>query len=445
MALSVTRLPEPPRSQSASRALPILFCALAVSIAMLLLVLLKFDVLGAPAMIFWKSSRPGERFFLAVGAPYSLAMLLLLIPNTHARAFASGIASVAAGVFIFWEGVFFIVLLIAMIFESSPSMRSAGPRPGPIALFIFFSLICHITACLSSVVLGTRGLPRVPAFLLGAILAGGYAHAVYARQQSSQANYIKSVEDVDKESTAAFITIESISWCAIEYASQHSGQAYPASLALITDNPICKRSWSVSAIPDYVITYIASADSSGKVVAFSVKAVASPNPLRAPKNAGSDQSGVAVIQYLDPHDNRYPAEVGTTSPLDTIRWNKFCFRNYAADHNQLGFPRNFADVPNCYNGFKQYGGSFQSDTVVRRDPYLFTYSPAAPDRAGRTNSYQLQTTCQSYGTSCLHSFLLTDNGDIFFTAANRPATPHDTLLPPCSHLYPVTTFCIQEE
>jgi len=113
--------------------------------------------------------------------------------------------------------------------------------------------------------------------------------------------------------------------------------------------------------------------------------------------------------------------------------NKFCFRNYAADHKQLGFPPNFPDVPYCYDGFKQYGSSLLSDTVVKRGQYLFTYSPATLDRAGRTNSYQLQTTCQSYGTSCLNSFLLTISGEIFFTAANRPATSQDTLIPPCSH------------
>jgi hypothetical protein len=133
---------------------------------MLLFVLLKFDLLGPSAMIFWKSSRPGEKFFLAVGAPYALAMLLLLIPNSYLRALASGIAGVTAVVFIFWEGIALALLLIAMIFESSPSMRSAGPSPGPIALFVFFSLVCHVTACLSSLVLGTRALRRVPVFLL---------------------------------------------------------------------------------------------------------------------------------------------------------------------------------------------------------------------------------------------------------------------------------------
>jgi|HubBroStandDraft_6_1064221.scaffolds.fasta_scaffold133473_1 hypothetical protein len=410
---------------------------------MLLFVLLKFDLLGPSAMIFWKSSRPGEKFFLAVGAPYALAMLLLLIPNSYLRALASGIAGVTAVVFIFWEGIALALLLIAMIFESSPSMRSAGPSPGPIALFVFFSLVCHVTACLSSLVLGTGGLRRVPVFLLGAILAGGYARGVYTRQQSSQASYFKTLDDIDQESTAAFITVESISWCAIEYATQHSVEGYPASLGLITGSQVCKRSWSAYAIPHYAITYIPSADASGRVIAFSVKAVATPNPLRAPKNAEGNQSRVAVIQYQDPRDNRYPAEVGTSSPLDTIRLNQFCFRSYAADHKQLGFPRNFADVPYCYNGSKQYGSSFLSDTVVKRGQYLFTYSPATPDRAGRTNSYQLQTTCQDYGISCLHSFLLTSSGEIFFTAANRPATSPDTLLPPCSHLYPVTTFCIK--
>jgi hypothetical protein len=168
---------------------------------MLLFVLLKFDLLGPSAMIFWKSSRPGEKFFLAVGAPYALAMLLLLIPNSYLRALASGIAGVTAVVFIFWEGIALALLLIAMIFESSPSMRSAGPSPGPIALFVFFSLVCHVTACLSSLVLGTGGLRRVPVFLLGAILAGGYARGVYTRQQSSQASYFKTLDDIDQEST----------------------------------------------------------------------------------------------------------------------------------------------------------------------------------------------------------------------------------------------------
>jgi len=435
---------QPATTRSVSRALPTLFCALFGATLILLFMLLKFSVLGRPALIFWKSPSPDTKFFLVVSAPYILSMFLLLIPNSYARALASGMACVTAAVFTYWEGLFFALLLIAMVFESSPSMRSTGPPPGPIALVVFFSLLCHLIVFISSLVLCVRGLRGVPVFLLGVILAVAYAHTVYTAQQSSQANYIKAIDDVDKESTGAFNTVESISWCAIEFASLHPAQGYPASLDFITGSPICRRPWSLSAIPHYSVTYTSSSDSSGKFTAFSVKAAAPLNPLPAPKNAQSDQSGVALIQYQDPHDNRYPTEVGTMSPLYTMWLNKICFRDYATDHQQLGFPRKFADVPNCYNVFRQYGSSFLSDTVIKYGDYLFAYLPSTRDRAGRIESYRLEATCQAYGSSCLHSFTLTNTGQIFVTSANRPATAQDTLLPPCPRR-PPTTFCIQGE
>jgi hypothetical protein len=432
-------------TRSASRALHILFCALFGATLILLLMVLKFGVLGRPALIFWKSPSPDTKFFLVVSAPYIVSMFLLLIPNFYTRALAFGMACVTAAVFTYWEGLFLALLLIAMVFESSPSMRSAGPPPGPIALVVFFSLLCHFIVLVSSLVLCVRGLRGVPVFLLGVILAGAYGHTVYTAQQSSQANYFKAIEDVDKESTTAFNSVESISWCSIEFASLHPAEGYPASLNLITDSPVCRRSWSLSAIPHYSVTYTSSSDTSGKVTAFSVKAVAPLNPLRAPRNAQSDQSGVALIQYQDTHDNRYPTEVGTVSPLYTIWLNKICFRDYATNHQQVGFPRKFADVPSCHDAFRQYGSSFVSDTVIKYGAYLFTYLPSTPDRAGKIDSYQLQATCQAYGTSCLHSFMLTNTGQVFVTSANRPATPQDTLLPLCPRRPPTTTFCIQGE
>jgi len=443
MALPANWQPAPPPAHSVSRALPTLFWALFGATLALFLILMRFGALRPPALIFWKPSSPGTKFFLVVSAPYVLALFLLLIPNSYARALASGIAGVTAAVFVYWEGLFFALLLIALIFESSPSMRGPGPPSGPIAICVFFSLLCHVAAFVSSLVLCRRSLRTLPVFLLGAICAAGYAQVVYSAQQSSQASYVKTLEDIDKESTAAFNTVESIAWCAIEYASQHPAEGYPASLDLVPGKPICLRSRSLSAIPHYSVTYTPATDPSGKVTAFSVNAVAPPNPLRAPKNAASDQSGVAVVQYQDPHDNRYPAEVGTVSPLTTVRQTKICFRDYAANHKQLGFPRKWLDVPDCYGAFHQYGSRFLSDTTIKYGDYLFAYSPATPDRAGRTNSYQLQTTCQAYGTSCLHSFLLINTGQLFVTTANRPATTQDTLLPPCPRVPPITTFCIQ--
>ena len=64
-----------------------------------------------------------------------------------------------------------------------------------------------------------------------------------------------------------------------------------------------------------------------------------------------------------PHDTRYPTDVGTRSPINTIWINNNWFRDYAADHPRLGLPRNFTDAPNVYNAFRQYGSSFRSDTV----------------------------------------------------------------------------------
>jgi hypothetical protein len=110
-------------TRSASRALHILFCALFGATLILLLMVLKFGVLGRPALIFWKSPSPDTKFFLVVSAPYIVSMFLLLIPNFYTRALAFGMACVTAAVFTYWEGLFLALLLIAMVFESSPSMR----------------------------------------------------------------------------------------------------------------------------------------------------------------------------------------------------------------------------------------------------------------------------------------------------------------------------------
>jgi hypothetical protein len=83
---------------------------------------------------------------------------------------------------------------------------------------------------------------------------------------------------------------------------------------------------------------------------------------------------------------------------------------------------------------------FLSPNSIQSFKTLFTYQPATPDKAGKTNSYDLQVTCQDYGDTCLHNFLLTSEGRIFFTPTNRPATPADTKLEQCPRKNAIT-FC----
>lgn len=433
------RTPPASPADTASRiALTILLCALGGAIWTLFKLFVGFKVLRPPALIISDMANPEYGFFGAVSAPYLCSFVSLLIPSHYPRSFACGLSSIAAIVLIYYEGLFLVLLVLSLPFEHS-SMRSPGPPSGPIAIVVFFSLLCHGLILFSSLILCAVSVKEVRAAVAaaaaGAILVMWYADYIYSTQQSSIARHWKDVQDVDKESAAAFRIVESISWCAIGYAQQHGGQSYPASLDVIGGNPVCRRSWSLSAIPHYTVIYTPTA------TGFSVKAVAPSNPLRAPRNAESDESGVALIEYQDPSFNAYPAEVGTGSPLGDVYSTRGWLRDYAIDHKQIGYPRTLNDVPYIINLFRQSGISqFLSATSIKYGEYLFSYAPATPDSAGKTNSYQMQVTCLNYGDKCLHSFLLTSEGHVFFTTANRPASTADTKLLRCPPRH-ATTFC----
>jgi hypothetical protein len=359
-----------------------------------------------------------------------------LVPNVYIRNFSCGISAIVAAVLIYWEGLLFALLLIALFFEGTPSIRGSDPPAGPIAILVFFALLCHGAVLVFSVVvcgLNTRGIPTA---ILGAILACCYAGYVYSAQQAGQARYTKSIEDIEQESDAALTTVESISWCAIRYASLRGDHEYPASLALITDSPICLRRWSLAAVPHYTVIYALTS------TGFSVKATAPRNPLTDPRNAESNESGITLIEYQDPKYNAYPVEMRTSgSPLQDILTIRGWLWNYSIDHKESGYPTQLTDVSLVVDLFRQHGMSqFLSPNSIRYFQTLFTYEPVALDSSGKINSYELHATCEDYGAKCLHSFLLTSDGHIFFTSANRSATPADTRLDPCPRKN-ATTFC----
>lgn len=396
--------------------------------------LVGIKVLRPPALIFNEAHRPELNFFGLVATPYLLAILFLAIPSTYTRNFSCGIAGVTAVVLIYWEGLFFAVLLIALLFDS-PSTRGADPAPGPIAILVFLALLCHAGVLLASLAIFGLNIRGFPTAILGAVLAGSYAGHVYSVQQAVQAKYFQTVEDIEQESRTAFTTVESISWCAIRYASLQSAHDYPASLAAITDNPVCLRKWSLAAIPHYTVVYAASS------AGFSVEATAPRNPLNDPRNAESNESGIALIEYQDPKYSAYPVEMGTGSPLGDMTTIQGWLKQYFIEHPQQGYPRQLTDLASVVNLFRQHGVSqFFSPNEIQYFKELFTYVPTPPDRAGKTNSYELQVTCKDYANSCLHNFLLSREGRIFFTPADRPATPADTRLERCPRKNAIT-FC----
>jgi hypothetical protein len=327
------------------------------------------------------------------------------------------------------------LLLIALPFESSPSMREPGPPPGPIAIVVFFALLCHGAVLVSSLVVCKLNSRALSTAILGAFLATCYGAYVYSAQQAAIANYVKSLEDIEKESNAAFTTVESISWCAIRYALLHGGNEYPPSLAAITDSSTCLNKWSLNAVPHYTVIYALTARG------FSVKATAPRNPLSDPRNAESNESGITLIEYQDPRYRAYPVEMGTSgSPLSDISTIQGWLRNYSMDHKEAGYPRQLTDVSLVVGLFNQHGLSqFLSPNSIQYGKTLFTYEPAGDD-SGKINSYELHVTCKDYGGKCLHSFLLTSDGRIFFTPADRPATVADTKLERCPPRN-ATTFC----
>jgi hypothetical protein len=427
--------PISPTRRAARIALPILFFALVAATWTLFQLLVGIKVLRPPALIFNQALSPEWRFFGIIAAPYLLSLLLLAIPNIYTRTSSCGIAGVTAVVLIYWEGLYFAMLLISLPFEASPSMRAPGPPSGPIAILVFLALLCHATVLLSSLAVCGLKIRGFPTALLGAVLASWYAAHVYSAQQAAQAKYIKAVEDIERESNTAFTTVESISWCAIRYASLHGGREYPASLAAITDSQICLRKWSLAAVPHYTVVYTATS------AGFSVKATAPRNTLNDPRNAESSESGIALIEYQDPKYNAYPVEMRTASPLGDILAIRRWLSDYSIDHKRVGYPRQLTDLPLVVGAFRQHGMTqFISPNSIQSFKTLFTYQPASPDKAGKTNSYDLQVTCEDYGDTCLHNFLLTSEGRIFFTPANRPATPADTKLEECPRKNAVT-FC----
>jgi hypothetical protein len=427
--------PISPTRKATRIALPILFLALIAATWTLFQLLVGMKVVRPPALIFNNALSPEWKFFWLVAAPYLLSLLFLAAPNTYTRNFSCGIAGVTAAVLIYWEGLFFAVLLIALLFEGNSSMRGSDPPAGPIAILVFFALLCHGTVLLCSLVVCGLNIRGFPTAILGAILAGGYAGHVYSAQQAAQAKYVKSIEDIEQESNTAFTTVESISWCAIRYASLHGGREYPASLEAITGSPICLRKWSVTAVPHYTVIYAPTS------TGFSVKATAPRNPLSDPRNAESNESGITLVEYQDPKYNAYPVEMRTGSPVGDILTIRNWLRNYSIDHKEAGYPRQLTDVSLVVDLFRQHGMSqFLAPNSIQYFKTLFNYEPAAAELSGKINSYKLRATCEDYGNTCLHSFLLTGDGHIFFTSADRPATPADTKLERCPRKN-ATTFC----
>lgn len=417
-------------------ALPILFLALIAAIWTLFQLLVGIKVLRPPAVIFNQVPSPEWKFFLLVSAPYLISLFFILIPNVYTRNFSCGLSAIAALVLIYWEVLFFAMLLIALPFESSPSMRGSDPPAGPLAILVFLSLLCHGAVLSGSVVVCGLNLRGVPTAILGAILAVVYAGQVYSAEQAGMAKYDKSIADIEQESNA-YSTVESISWCAIRYASLHGGHEYPDSLAAITDNPICLRKWSLTAVPHYTVVYTPTS------TGFSIKATAPRNPLSDPRNAESSESGITLIEYQDPRYNAYPVEMRTGSPVGDFLSIRKWLSDYAVDHKQAGYPRQLTDVPLVVSLFQQHGLSqFLSPNSIQYFKTLFTYEPAPADLSGKITSYELHATCKDYADKCLHNFLLTSDGSIFFTVEDRPATAADTKLEKCPPKN-ATTFCTQ--
>src|SRR5262249_14218540 len=157
----------------------------------------------------------------------------------------------------------------------------------------------------------------------------------------------------------------------------------PSSLDAIADKEACRRAWAASDVPHYSLVYEPVKSSSGAVLAFTVKATRPFDPLRAPQNAESDETGETRILDQDPKDNRYPVELGTVTPIGTLWESKICFRDYALGHKATGYPRTWSEVPICGDGVRQRGGTFLSETELKQGDYTIAYAAAAPNRSGK--------------------------------------------------------------
>ena len=371
-------------------------------------------------MIFWNSQFVAFYFLVVIRGPYVLCIIRLWAPSDAADYFRTiGIACALAACSAFFEGLLAFFSLMDVLFLGNS-------RDQTLFLFLALSFVGNFIAAIRaySIAWGPDTLDtHKDAFLKGAVMGISYGAIVVLLQQGGESLFLRNIKKTNEESKAAAIIVKSISWCALQYQTEHLQAGYPADLAVLDSGKTCKQPWSLSAVPSYKVIYTPLRDNSGRISGFTVKAKAPASLARYGDDAEGDDSGDI---YVVPNDKCCQKRLLDPSGIEIIsrpHGLHDCITGFAEDNPGVGFPPHLRGVNECPGSDIWY-----SENSFQYEGYRIYYSPGPPGESGQRTTFHLEAVCKDYAQTCLVSFYTDEGGDVHRTAARRAATVQDPLL-----------------
>lgn len=249
-----------------------------------------------------------------------------------------------------------------------------------------------------------------------------------------------ALQPMYKQNKASYSTITSISWCAIQYRQQHSGEGYPSNLDELSKFP-CRRKWALNDLPRYQVWYEPKSGDSGRIEAFSVTAYPGDSGLII---YGSDESGLVYVSKVvegkyyrrlaDSHDGTGDYSLPRQQEYEFI-WHLYdCLQVFAEYTPERGYPAELKDVhsqetvqlnPCSYPPEMRNIGNSGNKFVLGH--YEYTYQPGPQAVSGQRGAFELYAHCLNYSQDCVRNLYANQDSDIHVTPDDRAATLDDPI------------------
>jgi hypothetical protein len=252
------------------------------------------------------------------------------------------------------------------------------------------------------------------------------------QQRAAEAFNVSSLKtNYDAHRALALLT-----GCLIEYHAAHPNAGFPASPGALPrdlqlpNGTACDSSLvNPGAVADYALTYTPQQDpSSASFNDFRLLAMPLKKGLPRVDPMAVDSRG-RIFTYIgwsvtDRQPDFTPQLVET--PDDLFASKVLLLRGAVRFFMQKNGGTPPVSLSNL--SWNPDNNATSDPDVTRVGPYQLNYIPPTPANPTR---YTLSALCQSYGDTCIRSFLLDQDDETHQTSQPRPATSEDPLIPNC--------------
>lgn len=376
-----------------------------------------------------------------------LLLLLLLIPFLTAlvligRSTRRDLADFGAGVSI---GLFGVALLcspsIMMVLSVAALAEDAHLLLAVIVLIAFFADAAWVVRCSLRVPKKSSEQFVTAACLTVAYLVVGFggiiSYGVLGAQQKEKQRGEQTISSW-KKGDAARSAVALSTACLIQYRESEPGREFPVSLAnlpadlkLPSGKPCDAGVAKPGMLSDYTITYTPEPDAAtDKITDFRLLAMPDKKGLDYVNPMLSDSRGRIWVyeswwateqgEHLTPQLAEQPDDWTASHILSLSSTIRYEMKEKAMERP----PSSLSELP----GITSPQEATSSPDILNESPYTIQYFPPRP---GSSEGFALSAVCQKYGDKCIRSFFLDTGGDIHQSAAPRPATTDDPLIPDC--------------